>query len=192
MKRAVACCICLITLLSFTQFAFAKEDNPGIGRKLGQTNTSTPAAKLKNNTQRCQNFTLRYKQIVQNYNTRKDIHVAVYRRQLDHWKDLAIRLTNQGLDVTTLRTDLTALETMITKLSTDYATFVTTLESDNENPCDQTAEELKTNLKNSRERLQSFRMDSRKIHNYIRGTIRTDLRNLRQQLSSAKPTPTDE
>lgn len=135
---------------------------------------------------RCQIIGLRLDQTVKNYETRKDIHVLEYTRLYDRLVAVSANLATKGANVTQLNTDLATLNSMISKLSTDYQAFITNLSTNKDQACTLTLEQLKANLANVRTQLQSFRTQSKAIHDFIQNVVRKDLLALRQEV---KPTP---
>ena len=57
----------------------------------------------------CEAINKRIDARINNYNNRKDLHIAKNQRNVARWRELANRLEAKGYDVSKLRTDLTTL-----------------------------------------------------------------------------------
>ncbi len=174
-------------LLVLTTPAFALEATIAPRAEMRQEIKQERAENKEDRQQtRCQIITLRLDQTLKNYQTRKDIHVMEYKRLYDRLVALSSTLAAKGDDTTQLQVDLTTLNGMIIKLTTDYQAFINDLTSSKTQACTLTLDQVKTNLAAARAKLQDFRAQSKAIHDFIKNTVRKDLLTIR---ASIKPTP---
>jgi len=118
---------------------------------------------------------------INNYNERKDLHIAKNQRNVSRWKELADRLEKKGYDVTKLRTDLKTLEIMLTTAAANYSTFISKLETSKNYDCGESKGKFKEMLEGSKVKLSTFRTEAKSIADFIKNTIMPDLKAIRAQ-----------
>ncbi len=130
---------------------------------------------------RCDAINARVRAHVNNLNVRKDNHIEIYKKRHQQLTELSVRLQSKGYDVTKLTADLLTLKTMIDQLEIEYKEFITSTEATLSLDCLQSLTDYKQYLSGSRVKLAEFRQQARSIHEFLQGTIKTDLKAIRQQ-----------
>jgi hypothetical protein len=118
---------------------------------------------------------------INNYNERKELHIKKNQANVVRWGELATRLEAKGYDVTKLRADLKTLDGMLTAAATNYASFVSKLETTKDYDCGESKGMFKQSLESSKAELATFRTQARTITDFIKNTIMADLKALRAQ-----------
>lgn len=128
-----------------------------------------------------QRITTRINNFTKNEGSDKTVFGNVYQRLTN----IATRLKGDNLDTTTLANDLATLQTKIDKVSTNYASFISalqTLTSSTGPTCGQSQGQFATQLASTRTILLTVRQDRLDVRSYILNTIKPDILALRQQL----------
>lgn len=142
--------------------------------------------KVKNKVEKkitavCEAVNKRIDARINNYNQRKDLHIAKNQRNVVRWTELANRLEAKGYDVTKLRADLKTLDGMLTAAATDYADFISKIETTKSYDCGESKGMFKESLSSSKAELAGFRAKAKTIADFIKNTIMPDLKSLRAQ-----------
>ncbi len=135
---------------------------------------------------RCKIITSNIERQITKYDENKNDHFKRYYNLRDKLSRAISVLTAQGVDVTTLTSDLAQLEDLLAKFSTDYAAFIDSLKNTQNFGCGTSDGEFSAALETSRTKLATLRQDALEIRNFYKDTIKTHILEIRRELSKLK------
>jgi hypothetical protein len=109
------------------------------------------------------------------FNDTKDKHISLYNNMKDKLAKIEAKLKEGGKDTTKLVADQKALDEKITKLASDYSTYITKLESSKDLACGKSDVPFKIALKDTKQLLEGVRKDAMDIRDYYKTTIYADM-----------------
>ena len=102
----------------------------------------------------------------------------------DRLTKLSTRLSDAGLDVTTLDEQISELETLVETFKTDLATYKQAVSDLAEMDCAADPDAFKASLEEARTLREKLRQDSAAIKTYLKDTIKPTLVQLKEQLAA--------
>lgn len=137
---------------------------------------------------KCAKVTARIDNHISSYNLKKDKHINQYTSIKNRVTNIINTLTTKGIDTAKLAADLIALDSKITKLSSDNLDFINKLEATKQYDCGDSKGAFKQAAQDTRAALKIVKADVLDIRNFVTKTIKPDIQKIRQQLkASSKP-----
>ncbi len=169
-KQKFSLLVTTIALVINPAITFAATQDARMGARLAQSSEN-----------KCEAVTNHINARINNLNTRRDNHIEVYQSAHTRWVELAARLKTKGYDTSKLEADLSILETMVTQLSDDYKKFLDEAQASLTVDCTASTDQFRSKVTAAKQELATFRVRAKQVHDFIKNTIKSDLRALRQQ-----------
>lgn len=140
--------------------------------------------KEKMSEEKCKNIETKIATRTNRYENNKAMTEKVYTNMQARMKRLLTKLKSSGADTSKFETDLKTLDEKITKLRTDYSSFIATLTQTKEFVCGKSEGEFKNKLEEARKVPETIKQDREDIKNFFQNTIKADLEEIKNKLSS--------
>lgn len=139
---------------------------------------------------RCEVVQKKIEARVSTYKQNRDNHRNVYQRIKDKAQTFVDKAKAKGLDTSTLEADLRTLQGKIETFVANADAFIKKLEEANDYNCGQSEGVFMQKLNEAKELGKTARQSAMDVRSYVRETIKTDVKNLKDQKPSTTSTPT--
>ncbi|KKS78881.1 MAG: hypothetical protein UV54_C0048G0003 [Candidatus Beckwithbacteria bacterium GW2011_GWA2_43_10] len=130
---------------------------------------------------RCELVNGRIDARIAKFNGKKDNVVSKQRKIKERLTKLADRLEQKGYDVSKVRSDLEILDEMVKTADLDYVAFIKELDETKQFDCGNAQGSFREALEQSKTALAKFRDDVKAVREFIKNTLRPDLKALKGQ-----------
>lgn len=128
---------------------------------------------------KCERVTSRIDEKIAKYDADHKARIDRYNKLKSSVQEKVTKAEGNGKDVTKLKADLITLDTMIQKLSTDYATYIEKLRLTKNYACGNSEGQFIQALKDARTAQKLVWQDAKDLLRFVQGALKTDLKALR-------------
>lgn len=194
MRKLILLLVLSVSLLSFTSFASARnEEAVGTNTQNGVQNVtqgSTQNMGLSSalQIQRCERVRERVETRLNGFDKNQEKHVLRYQNMEKRLSLLAAKLKSFGLDTKKLESDIKSLESKVLQYQNSYNQFTQAMKGAQNVACDNagTSKGFNDNVDQAKGYLNQAKTDALGIHAYILETIKEDLSQLKIEASKLK------
>ena len=116
---------------------------------------------------------------IQLFEQNKEYHKNIYEALVRKVEDLIDWMSEKGLVINKLQSDLIVLSDLLTKAWEDYSSFISLLMETKSYTCGESQGQFREKLMLAFEELKNYKADVMEIRNYYKNTVKEDMRELR-------------
>lgn len=131
---------------------------------------------------RCERVKDRVQRRVDRYKQRRDFYVERYNNIQSILTNIANTFEAQGYDVSDLRSQLITLDNLIIEFRNNNKQAFEALITSGDFACAENREQFEQNVSLAKEFLAEVRAGAKEIRDYVQGTIRPELQDLREEI----------
>lgn len=128
----------------------------------------------------CSELQARINNRLNRYETNKDKYHSRYRGIHTKATDLADKLEDQGCDVALIRTDLATFDEYLDNFAAAFRVFVDSMKTTRTHACGESDGEFRGQISTARDYLLAMRERAQELHQFIKGTFKTHIRQTAQ------------
>lgn len=130
---------------------------------------------------RCEKVNAKIDAQINRFNANKEKITKQQENIIKRSTEFINRLKAKGYDVSKVQTDLETIAAMVKTADNDYVLFIQKLEQTKQLDCGQAQGSFRQTAEEARNLLKTFRTDAKEIKDFVRNTLRPDLKALKEQ-----------
>jgi len=173
-----------------TQVKTSREDQLKLRTQELQTKTANlQNAREKEATraaQRCEQIGQKIDTALSNYQNNRTSQINLYQAMAEKIQQILLKLQQNGIDVSTLQSDLQLFNVKIQQLNTDASAAMAQLQVAKQYECGNSQGQFMTQLGKARTLMQTVEKDAQDVRQFFQSKIRPDIETLRSQIKTTE------